>query len=101
MKHTMMLEIENRLEEIDRVNDTLVDLSPEWGVPGDTIATIQMAFDELLTNIISYGYQDQKRHLIELQLELVDNSITVVISDDGEPFNPLDQESPDIRMCQF
>ncbi len=45
--------------------------------------------DELFTNIISYGFDDEEEHLIEIT---IDRSPTgrFRIEDDGVPFNPVE-----------
>jgi anti-sigma regulatory factor (Ser/Thr protein kinase) len=57
-----------------------------------------MALDDLLANIISYGYVDDSHHLISIKLSLVGDSVVVVITDDGLPFNPFTREGPDTDL---
>ena len=98
MGHSFTLKIDNRLEEIDRVNDELIEFATAWGIPSKTSATIRMVFDELLTNVISYAYGDEETHIIEIKVELIDDSILMVIMDDGLPFNPFIQDTPDTEL---
>lgn len=56
---------------------------------------MRLVLDELLTNVISYGYSDRDEHLIEVDLTLEDGVLRVRIEDDGAPFNPLHAPAPD------
>ena len=54
-----------------------------------------MPIDELLNNIISYAFRDESEHRITIDMELSGERLTVVIADDGVPFDPLSVETPD------
>ncbi len=48
---------------------------------------LNLAIDEILTNTISYGYEDDERHQIEIIVRLEEQSLVVVIVDDSMPFD--------------
>jgi sigma-B regulation protein RsbU (phosphoserine phosphatase) len=48
-----------------------------------------------LNNVISYAYGDDSEHDIEVRMELAGERLTVIIADDGIPFNPLNVEPPE------
>ena len=56
---------------------------------------VRLSCDELLNNIITFAYDDQREHDINVGLALCDNRLAITISDDGNPFNPFRQEAPD------
>ena len=58
-----------------------------------------MVFDELLNNIISYAYQDDEEHEIEVRVEAAGERLVVSIADDGIPFNPFDAAKPDTGLA--
>ena len=66
------------------------------GIDAKTVKSCKVAFDELLNNIISYGYKDDRRHEIEVQITLSQRHLRVRITDDGIPFNPLDIDPPNV-----
>ena len=49
---------------------------------------VRLAFEELVTNTIKYGYDDQGLHTIEVMLVLTQPAV-MTLTDDGHPFNPL------------
>ena len=42
------------------------------------------------------GYEDKLKHEIHIESKMVSDTLTIIISDDGIPFNPLEKEDPDI-----
>jgi PAS domain S-box-containing protein len=88
----------NKLEEIDTVNDAFTDFAEQCGIPMSVSLKVNMVFDELLNNIISYGYGDEEQHNIDVALECSDDHLLISISDDGVPFNPFTREDPDTTL---
>jgi len=54
-----------------------------------------MACDELLNNVISYGYEEEAEHEIGITMTMIPDRVTIVITDDGRPFNPFNKLAPD------
>jgi len=54
--------------------------------------------DEILTNIISYGYKDNREHYIDIYVHIENNIIKIVIEDDAIAFNPLLAPPPDLTI---
>jgi anti-sigma regulatory factor (Ser/Thr protein kinase) len=50
---------------------------------------INLALDELFTNIISYGFRDDLEHLVDIRIMRENGTLTLCVEDDGIPFNPL------------
>lgn len=57
---------------------------------------VSLAIEELVTNCIKYGYDDDGEHVIDIALSLTDQKLTMVFVDDGHAFNPLKAPSPDL-----
>ncbi len=91
------LTIENRLEEIDRVNDLFNAFSRENKIADSIRRKFNAAFDELLNNIISYAYEDQCMHQIEVKVSLQKWDVVAEIIDDGIPFNLFKAKTPDLE----
>ena len=56
---------------------------------------VNIVLDDLLNNIISYAYPDEGEHEIEVRMDLSGERLTVIVADDGIPFNPLSVEKSD------
>lgn len=92
------LVIKNELANIDLVNDRFTAFAHGKKIPKKVVGAVCMAFDDLLTNIISYAYQDNEQHDICIQLFLKKNSIVIVIVDDGLPFDPFQGDAPETQL---
>lgn len=90
--------IENDLSDIAKVDEMLDEFAEQFGIPPAIAVTFHVIFDDLLNNVISYGFNDGQRHFIDISLESTANSLIVSIADDGMPFNPLDETAPDTTL---
>ena len=57
---------------------------------------VTLAVDELVTNAIGYGYDDDGEHRIDIALRLEGDTLTVEVADDGKAFDPLQAPEPDM-----
>lgn len=89
-------ELKNQLPEIERLSGEIEAFGEAHDFPMKTIFEINVSLDELLTNIISYGYEDSAEHTIEVTLRLDGSQLEIIICDDGTPFNPLQVPPPDL-----
>lgn len=69
----------------------------EHGLPMKVVFHLTLVLDELITNIISYGYADFDEHPIDVGIDLDDETITIRIEDDSEPFNILEAPDPELE----
>jgi len=90
--------IQNDLKQIDNVVAGLEEFSEGKAIQSGIVKKLCIAFDELLNNIISYGYEDDGSHEISIEVDYTDDAVAVTIKDDGMPFNPFLGEDPDISL---
>jgi len=57
---------------------------------------LRMVIEEIATNVIKYGYDDDNRGVIYLNCSCIDGVLRMVIRDHGHPFDPRDQPEPDL-----
>ena len=67
-------------------------------VPHEAIFRVNLAIEEIVTNIIKYGYDDAGHHTITVNLALFPDTIRLQLKDDGHPFDPLQTPAPDIHV---
>jgi sigma-B regulation protein RsbU (phosphoserine phosphatase) len=96
--HWAHMTIGNSLAEIETVKAHFSEFSREVGLPMSIRRTLILVFDELISNIISYAYDDGEKHPIALTFALIGNRLIVSIVDDGIPFNPFEAEAPDTSL---
>ncbi len=90
--------ITNHRDQIDTVRKFFDDYSKENKLTEKTVHDIQMALDELLTNIVNYGYEDTDEHQIDIHFGVNDDAVKVEIVDDSKPYNILEKDNPDISL---
>lgn len=56
-----------------------------------------LAVEEMVTNIIKYGYDDSHEHLVGIRISVGSDHLTLVFEDDGHPFDPTLRPAPDIE----
>jgi sigma-B regulation protein RsbU (phosphoserine phosphatase) len=96
--HEMNVEIANEISEIPKVDEAFDQFAEKIALAPPVVQTFHLIFDELLNNIITYGYHDDERHIIEVRMERSGRRLSVTITDDGVPFNPLSQRAPDTSL---
>lgn len=72
------------------------DLLEKENISSHTIYAVDLSLEEMLTNIIKYGYDDKKTHEILVNASIEDKQIVISIEDDGHEFNPLERPEADI-----
>ena len=96
--YQMEVRVSNRLDEIDRVNAAFNEFAERHALSSKLRRKINLVFDELLNNIITYAYEDEHEHLIDVHIRLSQAGLTVTITDDGRPFNPFETQAPDTAL---
>jgi anti-sigma regulatory factor (Ser/Thr protein kinase) len=93
---TIDITIVNRGSELARVAALLDRLGAEHHLASEVVADLQVALDEVLTNITEYAYVDDAEHDIHLRFRVLDHVVEAVIEDDGVPFDPLALPPPGV-----
>ncbi len=88
--------IVNQGSELTRVAGLLDRLGAERHLAPEIVADMQVALDEILSNITKYAYSDNAEHKIHICLRVLDNVLEAVIEDGGAPFDPLAIPAPDV-----
>ncbi len=94
----MQITIKNRLSDIALVQTALKQFADVRGISSHDVMKINLIVDELISNIVSYAYQDDGEHDIEIELGLADNRLSLAITDDGVPFDPSAKDLPDTAV---
>jgi sigma-B regulation protein RsbU (phosphoserine phosphatase) len=92
------MRIPNQLSEIKNVKVRFNEFSDQTGLSKSIRRKLNLVFDELLNNIISYAYDDQEPHEIMIDFELAGGRLTISVKDDGKPFNPFEMDAPDTTI---
>ena len=93
---TLELSLVNDLREIGAAAERVDAYCEARGLPTQIAYAVNLSIDEILTNTISYGYDDDAEHRIDLTFRVDGESLVVVIVDDGRPFDPSLEREPDV-----
>jgi sigma-B regulation protein RsbU (phosphoserine phosphatase) len=94
----LQITIKSDLKEIERVNTEFGAFAAARNVPPGAIQKVCIVFDELLNNVISYGFDDDECHEIDIEVAFYKDHLLIEVSDDGIPFNPFDRVGPDTTL---
>ena len=98
MSDNITVELKNNISETERLSQIVSDFSEANGLSiGDSYA-LNLSLEEILANVISYGYEDNSEHTITIRISLKDKQLIAEVEDDGKPFNPLEAPEPDIEI---
>jgi len=89
------LELRNSLSELDTLGQSLQQFGEELGLSNKVLFQICLAMEEIVSNIISYGYTDDAVHWIKIAILHEQGILIIRLEDDGIPFNPLWAQEPD------
>ena len=92
------LNISVRLTERDVVSAlSQVDgFLKECDVPKQTSFHVRLCSEELLYNIVRFAVKKRpEKHFIDVHIRCTESMVSVLLKDDGRPFNPMLQETPE------
>ena len=95
MAHTLSISFINNMQELTHVLQVVnVFLEPRE-LQSKLIYAVNLILEEILMNIIKYGYDDEESHEIKVQIEVEQEEVALTVIDDGKEFNPLTIPRPD------
>ena len=94
MNRTLTLKTD--LAEIHRLTETVHMFGEDAGLDDEMMFDVNLVLEEVVTNIVSYGYDDDDAHEITVSIGSDGDVLTLRVEDDGHPFNPLEVPLPDI-----
>jgi len=89
-------ELKSNLSELDELCRHLETFGQKTGLSKKFVFEVNLVLDELFTNIISYGFDDDGEHSIKVTITPENGGLCLCIEDDGKPFNPVEFEAPDM-----
>lgn len=91
--------IVNDLEELGRLAGLVDDFVARNALPESVAFNLNLCLDELITNIVSYGYDDDGRHDIHVAATLEDGVLVCTITDDAHEYDPfVEAPEPDLDL---
>jgi len=93
------IDFQSRSGQLDRVMARVETFLEEWGADVETNHVVQMTVEELVTNIDKASPVEKAGQVVvRITLEARDNLLTMQITDNGRPFDPLEEApAPDLE----
>jgi serine/threonine-protein kinase RsbW len=88
--------ITGRGEEFARVPGLLDELARAHRLDTAAVADMQVALDEILSNILENGFADGMAHRVDIALAVDGDRLTAELEDDCAPFDPLAVPPPEL-----
>lgn len=99
MTGKLEIRAKNDLQEIERISQFATSFGEEAGLPERIVFAMNLALEELLVNIINYGYEDGGVHEVCVRLEIdATGALVIEVEDDARPFDPTSM--PDVDLEQ-
>ncbi len=93
---TNRFSIPGRFDRIIDVCQFVVAGAEQAGFGLDELFKIELACDEACTNVIEHAYGEEDVGEIRVSYHFAEGAFTIIIDDDGEPFNPQDIPEPKV-----
>jgi serine/threonine-protein kinase RsbW len=97
MTDEIRLSMANTFEDLARLMADAELFLQSHGLPPRTVYDVNLVLEEVLTNIVKYGFDDEATHEIQLIVTITDSGVTIKCEDDGREFDPLAALPPDIE----
>lgn len=102
---TTSFKLKNALTELDALFQHIEQFGNLAGLSKKLIFQINLALDELFTNIVSYGYADDETHWIKFTLRADSDAVNIRIEDSGVAFDPVGTptsgSAPPLENCKI
>ena len=89
--------LKNKFSEIERIATVVSEFGQRNDLSDEVIYDIRLVLEEIVSNIIKYGYKDNDEHQIDIHINLEGNILTLEIRDDGNPFDPLEVKNDEVE----
>lgn len=86
----------NKIRDLARMPELVERFAAEHQLSPNVVFVMNVALDEMLSNIIKYGYTDDAIHEIRVRLSVDGSMVVFEIEDDGRPFDPLAAPAVDV-----
>jgi anti-sigma regulatory factor (Ser/Thr protein kinase) len=96
MTEQTTLILKNDVSELERVLSFVSDLCVRNSIPQETEYDLNLAMDEIVTNVAKHAYPGDGVHQFTLQITVTHEEFVARVEDEGIEFNPLDHPTPDL-----
>lgn len=96
MSEELQLSIPARLSEVHELAGRVEAFGDTHGLPDPKVYIINLALDELITNVVMHGFGGVRNPEIRITLRMASHALVLVVEDNGQPFDPTQDSRPDV-----
>ena len=86
-----------KFEFLDEIRDFVGEIARAGGFSDKDVYNIQLATDEAASNVIEHAYESHPDGVLELSCGMKGDTLTIVLVDRGESFDPSEIPLPDLK----
>ncbi len=90
-----IINIKSKLQGMEIMTEQLNRMCEEWNIGEKVAFSMNLALEEIISNIINYGFEGREDQIIMIRFALDNHNLRVQIKDEAPEFNPLDVPEPD------
>jgi len=90
--------VSGRFKSLARISEFVSQFAEEAGLDETATYTVLVAVDEACTNIIEHAYGGEGRGDIQCACDVKDDTLTIILRDRGDPFDPASVPEPDFNV---
>lgn len=98
MSSSLQLTLANDLAEIPRLAEAVETFCEPFEPSMKDLMSLQLALEEIVTNVINHGYADGHPHAFDVMLSGEPGCIRAVITDDAPAYDPLARAEVDTSL---
>jgi serine/threonine-protein kinase RsbW len=95
LPQTTHIVIPNNMADLAALTTAMERVGAEYGMPEQSLFQLQVALDEIVSNVIKYAWPEVGTHDIEIRITARDDGVEIEIIDDGRMFDPRDAPKRD------
>jgi len=96
---TVVLKLDNSLAALAQLHAAIGEFCRRRAIHSDIEFKVDLALEEVFTNIVRHGYDDNDPHEIVVRLHGDREKVRITIDDDGRHFNPLMAPAVDLNAA--
>ena len=94
---SITIRIAAKVQEIERLNRLIRQFGELHDIPSRALYSINLALDEVVSNVVLYGYDQSSEDLIKVHIETSGEFLLATVEDTGREFDPLSLPAPDLN----
>jgi anti-sigma regulatory factor (Ser/Thr protein kinase) len=98
MRHGFRMSVGAHPGGVGEVNAAFAGFAEAHALPAAVRRSLNVALDELLANALSHGRTGRDPCSVTVEVELDQERVTVILTDDGTPFDPFGRDAPDTTL---